>query len=339
MSSAVLEDLTFLNCNETSLHLAIKVALSVSLVAWFVSRESVLNNTSTIDRLWSLLPAVYAWMFVLLSSTTSAGQSVNARTLLLAALVSAWSARLTFNFARKGGYNLHAEDYRWIETRSWFQRWRFAALGWELFNLLFICAYQSALILAFSLPVWAVVQLTLAVPATAALDTPTCAIAALHCCLLYLQTLADEEQWQFHVAKRYFAVESSDKMRKRFFAEQSAAVQRALLHDADELMADVLERGFRTTGVFAYSRHLNFFCEQAMWWCVFAYYLATVALAAGADWAPLFARPALYWPGAGALLLSLLFQGSTWLTERLTAAKYPRYREYQQRVPKFLLFK
>jgi steroid 5-alpha reductase family enzyme len=324
--------------NETSLHLAIKVALSVALVAWTVSRESVLNNTSTVDRLWSLLPAIYAWMFVLLPTE---GAQLNARSLLVTGLVSAWSARLTYNFVRKGGYNVHAEDYRWIETRRWFQPW-WPAVSWELFNLVFICLYQSALILAFSLPVWAVVQLTVRVPAAGALDTVTCAIAALHATLLYLQTLADEEQWQFHIAKQYFSVDSSDKMRKRFFAEQSASVQRALLHDAAELMADVHERGFRTTGVFAYSRHLNFFCEQSMWWCVFAFYVASAANACsgGGDfWTQLLTRPHLYWPGIGALLLSLLFQGSTWLTERITASKYPRYREYQRAVPKFLLFK
>lgn len=32
----------------------------------------------------------------------------------------------------------------------------------------------------------------------------------------------------------------------------------------------------------------------------------------------------------------ILFQGSTWLTERISARKYPEYKEYQARVGKFL---
>ena len=32
----------------------------------------------------------------------------------------------------------------------------------------------------------------------------------------------------------------------------------------------------------------------------------------------------------------ILFQSSTWLTEKLSAEKYPEYKIYQQRVGKFL---
>ncbi len=31
-----------------------------------------------------------------------------------------------------------------------------------------------------------------------------------------------------------------------------------------------------------------------------------------------------------------LFQGSTWLTEKISARKYPEYREYQKRVGMFV---
>lgn len=31
-----------------------------------------------------------------------------------------------------------------------------------------------------------------------------------------------------------------------------------------------------------------------------------------------------------------LFQGSTWLTEKLSSGKYPEYAEYQARVGKFI---
>ena len=77
------------------------------------------------------------------------------------------------------------------------------------------------------------------------------------------------------------------------------------------------ERGFLTTGLFRYSRHPNFFCEQAMWW---TYYVFSIA--AGAGW--------LTWTITGAVLLTLLFQGSTWLTEKISLRKYPDYAYYQE---------
>ena len=37
----------------------------------------------------------------------------------------------------------------------------------------------------------------------------------------------------------------------------------------------------------------------------------------------------LQWSIAGAALLTVLFAGSTIMTERISSAKYPRYAEYQ----------
>ncbi|KAG9747819.1 hypothetical protein KCU82_g14196, partial [Aureobasidium melanogenum] len=42
------------------------------------------------------------------------------------------------------------------------------------------------------------------------------------------------------------------------------------------------------------------------------------------------------WTGFGAMSYLILFQSSTWLTEKLSAGKYPEYKIYQQRVGKFL---
>lgn len=41
------------------------------------------------------------------------GVPLNARLLIMAVLVTVWGTRLTYNFARKGGYRFSAEDYRW----------------------------------------------------------------------------------------------------------------------------------------------------------------------------------------------------------------------------------
>lgn len=42
------------------------------------------------------------------------------------------------------------------------------------------------------------------------------------------------------------------------------------------------------------------------------------------------------WTAVGAVGYLLLFQGSTVFTEWITAGKYPEYKEYQKKVPKFL---
>lgn len=78
-----------------------------------------------------------------------------------------------------------------------------------------------------------------------------------------------------------------------------------------------IERGFLTTGLFRYSRHPNFFCEMGMWW---AFYLFSVA--AGAGW--------LNITVIGTAILTLQFQGSTAMTEKLSLQKYPAYAEYQK---------
>ena len=87
--------------------------------------------------------------------------------------------------------------------------------------------------------------------------------------------------------------------------------------------ADKVAEPFITTGLFAYSRHPNFFCELGKWWTFYLF-----AVAASAQW--------LHWTGLGFVVLTLLFQGSTQLTESLSLAKYPLYRDYQANTPRLL---
>lgn len=80
---------------------------------------------------------------------------------------------------------------------------------------------------------------------------------------------------------------------------------------------------FNASGLWAWSRHPNFAAEQAFWVCLY-------------QWCCLESRSYLNWTGAGAFSYLILFQASTWLTELLSAGKYPDYKVYQQRVSKFL---
>lgn len=84
-----------------------------------------------------------------------------------------------------------------------------------------------------------------------------------------------------------------------------------------------LERGFIASGLFAYSRHPNFFAEQTIWFAMY-------------QWACYSANSLYNWTGFGALALVALFQGSTALTEAITAGKYPEYKTYQGQVGMFI---
>jgi steroid 5-alpha reductase family enzyme len=115
------------------------------------------------------------------------------------------------------------------------------------------------------------------------------------------ETWADEAQWAFQSKKHAMTP-----------AERKAA-------------GGDFARGFLTAGPFAISRHLNFFAEQGIWFS-----FSALAYAGGARGAA--ARGAFLGP----LFLSMLFQGSTWLTEKLSVEKYPRYKDYQQTTSRLL---
>lgn len=73
---------------------------------------------------------------------------------------------------------------------------------------------------------------------------------------------------------------------------------------------------FLNQGLFKYSRHPNFFCELSLWWTFFGF--------ARGEWLA----------GVGVVLLNLLFHSSTDFTEKLSVAKYPEYKEYQETTPR-----
>ena len=262
------------------------LALGFALLAFVASELS--GNYSQVDRLWSIVPAVFAWYFAWRGGCDT-------RLVLMATLVTAWAIRLTFNFRRRGGYSWPPwrgiEDYRWAHVRAMpgFQNRHV----WRLFNFGFISVYQLLLLLLITVP-----SVVAAAPARRPLNGFDAVVALLFLVLLAVETVADHQQYAFQ----------TEKLRRRA---------------AGEPLSGDYARGFRTTGLFALARRPNFAAEQAIW---IAYYGFSVA--ATGRW--------LNWSAIGALLLVLLFQGSTDLTERLTAAKYPAYADYQKRVPRFL---
>ena len=103
------------------------VMLLMATLSWIFFLAT--NNCSHVDRLWSILPAVYVTVFArdaLTAFATTAryrgvapalqGAAQNGDMVLLWSVVvtGAWAVRLTYNFYRKGGYRLSSEDYRCV---------------------------------------------------------------------------------------------------------------------------------------------------------------------------------------------------------------------------------
>jgi steroid 5-alpha reductase family enzyme len=249
------------------------------------------GNVSQVDRLWSLLPIAYAWVV--------AGRDDHSpRLLLMVLLVTAWGLRLTWNFSRHGGYRLKFwrahEDYRWqiLRAKPEFRpRWK-----WTLFNLVFISGYQNVLILLMTLPAVVALQFR---------DTPLGPLdylaAALMLFMIAFEAVADNQQWRFQSRKRALA-------------------------EAGQTVTGDYARGFLAAGLWAYSRHPNYFAEQGVW---IAFYLFSVA--ASGQW--------VNWSISGCILLMILFRGSSAFSEEISAGKYPEYRSYQRRVPRFVPLK
>ncbi len=232
---------------------------AVTMACWLASVFT--KEYSWTDRMWSIVPAVYAWVFAM--------QAGDARVTLVAVLITLWGARLTFNFARRGGYAPGGEDYRWAILRARMPRWAYA-----LFNIAFIAFFQNALLLLITLP------LATMASNPRPLGWADAVATIVFVAFLVGETVADQQRWNFH--------------------------------------RNVERQGILTTGMYAYSRHPNYFFEIGQWWVVFAF----GAIAAGTPWLA---------TAAGALLLTALFIGSTVFTESISASRHPEYAEYKER--------
>ena len=204
------------------------------------------------------------------------------------------------------------EDYRWPELQRKMKAFspRLFPVLWQVFNVTFICLYQHVLLLLIALPAWVAQQ------TSAPLNALDVVAAALFLALLLLETKADQEQWVFQQSKRKLLPQRCVSGALWARSPRVLTMSTRCCARRDYLKADY-GRGFLTQGLFAYSRHPNFFAEQSMWW---AFYLFAVAAKGGLDAGrDAWLQPVL----VGPVLLSLLFQGSTPFTEDITVSKYP----------------
>lgn len=218
------------------------------------------------------------------------------RLLLMAVLVTVWGARLTYNFGRRGGYH-------WIPWRGE-EDYRWGVLREQN------PAFQKRLVWgAFNLFFISFYQHTLillfTLPAVVAWQGSTTPLnwmdalaAGLFLAFVITETIADQQQYNFQ----------TEKYR---------------LKGAGKTLPEPYSSGFCTSGLWGKVRHPNYASEQAIW---ISYYLFSVA--ATGRW--------LNWSLAGVILLVLLFLGSSDFSEKISAGKYPAYRDYQNKVPRFI---
>jgi steroid 5-alpha reductase family enzyme len=262
------------------------IYLVAAMLCFVVS--TITGNYSQVDKLWSIMPIAYAWVVA-----WTAG--FETRLVLMAILVSAWGIRLTYNFSRRGGYSLRfwagEEDYRWAILRAkpeFAARWK-----WVVFNLVFISFYQMGLILLMTLPAVRSVG-------GGSLTAADWILAVVVTGLIIIETVADQQQWNYHKQKR-------------------------MLQEKGGELPEKYSRGFVHAGLWGIVRHPNYAAEQAIW-IVFYFF----SVFASGQW--------INWSVMGAILLVLLFWGSSNFTESISAGKYPGYAEYKKRVPRFIPF-
>lgn len=273
----------------TEILTTLAIVAGCSAVYCFIVGELTMNN-SQMDKLWSILPAIYVWIVAIKGG-------MSARLIIMAVLATIWGVRLTWNFARKGAYSWKfwsgEEDYRWKWLRK--QKGFKNRLVWGLFNLFFISIYQNFLVLLTVLP--AVIAYDSQVP----FRWVDILATVLMIGFITLETVADEQQWAFQT-KKWGMINAGASL--------------------EDLPAPY-NKGFNTIGLWGLSRHPNYLGEQGTW---LSFYIFSIA--AGAS--------LINWTIAGALLLILLFLGSSTLAEKISASKYPAYIEYKNTHPRYL---
>jgi len=83
--------------------------------------------------------------------------------------------------------------------------------------------------------------------------------------------------------------------------------------------------GFVSKGLWGIVRHPNYAMEQSIWVIFYGFSVISTG-----EW--------INWSMPGCLLLLVLFKGSSDFSEAISAEKYPEYKNFQKKVPRFVPF-
>ncbi|KAJ3480506.1 hypothetical protein NLI96_g8308 [Meripilus lineatus] len=306
-----------------ALHYPWKVCLWASTASYVLS--VITGNVSQVDRIWTFMPTIYSVYFALLplwprkaplplfpysppDLYQPAATNYSPRAVLMASLVFIWMCRLSYNTWRRGLFNLHDEDYRWAVLRQRVPAWFF-----HVTNLTFIAFAQNIILFLLGLPTHIAVFQQ---PAT--LSTSDYILTSLAIIDLLVEFTADNQQFSFQTYKQTGKINHNEWIGARIQWTPADA-----------------KRGFVTRGLWAWSRHPNFLCEQSFWIIITLFPL----LAPENPSLPPFSfdNISAYWPLTPAVVLCTLFLSSTLFTESISKSKYPQgYGAYQQRVGMFV---
>ena len=219
------------------------------------------------------------------------------RLVVMAILATLWGIRLTFNFARKGAYKLKF----WEGEEDY--RWAVVRSGPAFKKRWAWALFDLGFICIYQN---ALVLMT-TFPALVAMksDIPFGVVDIVAALLMFAfivwEAVADEQQWVFQTRKW------------------------AMLKEGKKLedLPEPYNKGFNTHGLWGRSRHPNYFAEQSIW---ASFYIFSIGAGMGI----------INWSIIGALLLVVLFQGSSALAEEISGGKYPEYANYCKQVSLFI---
>jgi steroid 5-alpha reductase family enzyme len=119
-------------------------AFSLALFPIFLVVSEVNRNWSQVDRVWSILPTLYHIHYAVWARMNGLETQRVDNVMAFSVL---WSIRLTFNYWRRGGYQIGSEDYRWNLIKGWIGTPAFFIL-----NILFTSSVQSVRSSSYVLP-------------------------------------------------------------------------------------------------------------------------------------------------------------------------------------------
>ena len=222
------------------------------------------------------------------------------RLVAMAILATIWGIRLTINFGRKGAYKLKF----WAGEEDY--RWKVLREKKE-----FQPHYKWALFNLFFISIYQnALVFAITLPALVSMGSDKqfgiIDVVAIVCVLLFLiiEIIADETQWRFQ-SKKWAMINSGKKL---------------------EELPEPYNLGFNTIGLWNVSRHPNYLGEQGVW---VSFFIFSIAAGIGV----------FNWSFIGALLLIVLFLGSSTFGEEISKSKYPLYSDYCKKVSRFIPWK
>ncbi|KAG9107485.1 hypothetical protein FRC07_008624, partial [Ceratobasidium sp. 392] len=305
-------------------------------IAWTFLAGEITGNLSQVDRVWTFLPVIYSAYWGLYLPLYGSGDNewvkehgVNGRSMLMVLLQLLWMSRLSYNTFRRGLFSLKDEDYRWAIFRA-----KCPPQLLSIFNFGFVALAQNVLLFLIAFPTHhALFQHDLP------LGNSDYILAFLTVCTLAVEFTADNQQ---HAFQTYKHSRPADNTRAAAHNEKDAGPYgpRAWPGARIDWTDEDVKRGFITRGLWAWSRHPNFLCEQTFWFlqALFPILASTIGQQALSDAAQLdidVDTMTMLWPLVPPLALSGLFIASTMLTESISQGKYPAYEAYQARVGMF----